>query len=220
MDFGKAFSYQFEDQDWIKKILIAAVIPLIPIIGSLIAAGWGVEITRRVIQNDPQPLAEWDDFGGYLAKGFKLVIIGLVYALPLIIVGICPTVLLTTPYTTEPGNDVVMYIAYAATACFGLIFFLYAILLAFMIPAATGRFADTGQLGAAFKFRDVFALVKAAPTAYLMVILGTIISGFVGSLGSIACLVGALATTAYATSINAHLQGQAYLEANPQPPLE
>ena len=213
MEFGKAFSYQFEDQDWIKKILIAAVIPLIPIVGSLIAAGWGVEITKRVIRHDPQPLAEWDDFGGYLAKGFKLIIIGLVYALPLIIVSICPTILLTAPYSSNGNSETLIYVAYAATACFGLIFLLYGILLAFLIPAAIGRFADTGQLGAAFKFREVFALVKATPMAFLMVFLGTIVSGFIASLGSIACGVGVLATTAYATSINAHLQGQAYLEA-------
>ena len=216
MDFGKAFSYQFEDQDWIKKILIAAVIPLIPIIGSLVAAGWGIEITKRVIRHEPLPLADWNDFGGYLGKGFKMVVIGIVYALPLIIVGICPTVLLTVPYSDGGSNDTLMYIAYAATACFGLIFFLYGILLAFLIPAAIGRFAETDQMGAAFKFREVFALVKAAPMAYLMVILGTILSSFVASLGSIACGVGALATAAYATSINAHLQGQAYLEATSQ----
>jgi hypothetical protein len=216
MDFGKAFSYQFEDQDWIKKILIAAVIPLIPIIGSLIVAGWGVEITKRVIHREPVPLTDWTDFGGYLGKGFKMVVIAIVYALPLIIVGICPSVLLTVPASTDGSNDTLMYVAYAATACFGLIFFLYSILLAFMIPAALGRFADTDQMGAALKFREVFALVKAAPMAYLMVILGTIVSSFIGSLGAIACGVGALATTAYASSINAHLQGQAYLEATSQ----
>src|SRR4030065_1188818 len=101
MDFGKAFSYQFEDQDWIKKILIAAVIPLIPIIGSLVVAGWGVEITKRVIHHEPFPLADWNDFGGYLGKGFKMAVIALVYALPLIIVAICPSVLLTVPASSE-----------------------------------------------------------------------------------------------------------------------
>lgn len=216
MDFVKSFSYQFEDQDWVKKILIAAVVPLIPIIGSLITAGWGVEITRRVIHRDPEPLADWDNFGSYLAKGFKLFIIGLVYTLPIIIVAICPTILLTVPYSNSGGNDTAIYIAYAATACFGLFIILYSILLALMLPAAIGRFADQDKLSAAFKFREVFSLVKAAPVAFLTVFLGSVISSFIASLGSIACLVGVLATTAYATTINAHLQGQAYLEATNQ----
>lgn len=215
MDFGRAFSYQFDDQDWVKKILIAALIPLIPIIGSLAVAGWGIEITKRVIHREPMPLADWDNFGGYLGKGFQFMIISIVYALPLIILGICPTVLLTQPYSTT-GDDPIMYAAYAATACFGVIFLLYGILLAFLIPAALGRFADTGQMGSAFKFREVFRLVRAAPTAYLMVILGMIVSSFIASAGAIACFVGALATTAYSTTINSHLQGQAYLEATAQ----
>ena len=171
MEFGKAFSYQFEDQDWIKKILIAAVVPLIPIIGSLVTAGWGVEITKRVIRRDPQPLADWNDFGGYLAQGFKLLIIGLVYALPIIIISICPTVLYLVPYDSS-SYETVQTIAIISTVCVGLVGVLYGILLAFMIPAAIGRFADTGQLGAAFKFREVFALVKATPMAFLMVFLG------------------------------------------------
>jgi hypothetical protein len=214
MDFGKAFSYQFEDQDWVKKILIAAVIPLIPLIGFLVVAGWGIEITRRVIRGEPEPLADWDNFGGYLGRGFQFLIIALVYALPLIITGVFPSILLTAPYSnTGTVDSTVSTLAIIATLCFGLIFIVYGFFLAFMLPAALGRFADTGEMGSAFRFREVFGLVKAAPTAYLMVVLGSIISSFIASLGTIACGVGALATTAYSTTINSHLQAQAYMEA-------
>ena len=54
MEFGKSFTYVFEDDDWITKILLAAVIAFIPIIGPLAVAGWGVEITKRAIQKDPE----------------------------------------------------------------------------------------------------------------------------------------------------------------------
>jgi hypothetical protein len=214
MDFGRAFTFQFDDQDWVKKILIAAIIPLIPLIGSLAVAGWGIEITRRVIRGEATPLADWNDFGGYLGKGFQFLIIVIVYVIPLIVLGICPTVLLTTPaYTSGNVDETTSVLAILATVCFGLIFFVYAIFLAFMLPAALGRLADTGELGSALRFREVFGLVKAAPMAYLMVILGGIVSSFIGSLGTIGCGVGMLATTAYAATVNAHLQGQAYLEA-------
>jgi hypothetical protein len=213
MEFGKAFSFQFEDQDWIKKILIAALVPLIPIVGSLIVAGWSVEITKRVIQRDPRPLADWNDFGGYIVKGLKVMVIGLVYALPLIILSICPSILLIAG---SNGDDALFDVAMAAFACYGLLAIIYGVTLAFIVPAAIGRFAATNQLGAALKLGEVYGLVKAAPMAYLMVILGTIVSGFIASLGTIACGVGVLATTAYATTINAQLAGQAYLEATPE----
>lgn len=146
-----------------------------------------------------------------------MVIISFVYALPVIILSICPTILFSVPIsTTGGGNDTMTYVGYFAWACFGLIAFLYGILCAFLIPAAIGRYASTDQLGEAFKFREVFALVKAAPMAYLIVILGTFVSGIIAPLGMILCIVGVLATASYSISINAHLQGQAYLEATSQ----
>jgi hypothetical protein len=59
MDIGKSFTFVFEDQDWIVKILIAGAILLVGILFSwlllipLILAlallgGYGVEIMRRV----------------------------------------------------------------------------------------------------------------------------------------------------------------------------
>ena len=58
-----------------------------------------------------------------------------------------------------------------------------------------------------------FALIRAAPGAYLIVLLGGMAAGFIAPLGSIACGVGALLTSAYALLINAHLLGQAYRSA-------
>ena len=74
---------------WIKKIAIAALFVLIPFIGPLFLAGWGLEITRRVIKEDPEPLPGWSNFGNYLVKGFQLIIIGFVYALPIILIQAC-----------------------------------------------------------------------------------------------------------------------------------
>jgi len=41
MDFGKAFSFVFEDEDWIKKIGVGGLISLIPVIGVFLVLGWG-----------------------------------------------------------------------------------------------------------------------------------------------------------------------------------
>ena len=50
MDFGKAFTYVFEDEEWIKKILIGALLSLIPFVGWWFVGGWGLEITKNVIR--------------------------------------------------------------------------------------------------------------------------------------------------------------------------
>mgnify|MGYP000452871902 CR=1 FL=1 len=47
MDIGSSFSYMFKDEDWIKKILIGAVLVLTGI-GGIAVSGWMLEIIRRV----------------------------------------------------------------------------------------------------------------------------------------------------------------------------
>ena len=49
MNFGKAFSYKFEYQKWIEKILITALISLIPIFGGFYLLGWALADMRKVM---------------------------------------------------------------------------------------------------------------------------------------------------------------------------
>ena len=53
MDFGLAFSFPFQDKNWLQKILIAGLIMLIPIVGWFAVIGWALEITRRVVRQYP-----------------------------------------------------------------------------------------------------------------------------------------------------------------------
>ena len=90
---------------------------------------------------------------------------------------------------------------------------MYGLALAFLIPAAFGKLADTGKMGDSFRLGDLFKLIRAAPVPFILVILGSLISGFIASLGAIACIIGVFVTTAYSVAINSHLIGQAYLVA-------
>lgn len=211
MEFGKSFTYVFEDDDWIVKILLAAVIAFIPIIGPLAVAGWGVEITKRAIQKDPEQLPDWSDFVNYLVKGLVVILIGFVYMLPVIVVQVCNNSVFF--FSQESGEEGLMIIGNILMACFGCLSFIYAILVVFFIAAAIGRYADTGEVGSAFQFGKVFATVKAAPAPYLMVLLGGFLAGMIAFVGLIACIIGVFFTVAYANAINAHLMGQAYYEA-------
>lgn len=211
MEFGKSFSFVFEDEDWIVKILLAAVIAFIPIVGGLAVAGWGVEITKRAIQKDPELLPGWGDFVNYLIKGLVVILIGFVYMLPVILVQICSNG--TYYFGMESGEEGFEILANVVLACFGCLTLIYAILVFFLIAAAIGRYADTGEIGSAFQFKQVFAIVRAAPTAYLMVLLGAFLAGMIAMVGVIACVIGVFFTAAYANAINASLMGQAYYEA-------
>jgi hypothetical protein len=212
MEFGKAFSFAFEDKDWIKKLGIGALLMIIPFIGWLVVAGWGIEITKRVIQHDPQPLPDWSDFGGYLVKGLQVFVIGLVYSLPIILVNICQQGVTLFGQQGDTTDQTILMAVTVLAVCFGCVSFIYSIFLGFILPAALGNFAATGQMGAGFRFGEVFGLVRAAPVAYLLALLGGFVASLIASLGLILCVIGILFTAVYAYTINAHLYGQAYNE--------
>lgn len=213
MDFGRAFSYVFEDPDWVKKVLLAALISLIPIVGQLYLVGWSLAVAQRIVQGQRDlPLPDIE-FGEHLGRGFKAAVIGLVYALPAILFA---TPIWLVPILADPlgmDQETIGIVAGIVSLCCGGLILIYSILMALMVPAATGNFLASGRLGAAFNISQVFGLVRAAPGPYLMIILGNIIVGLIAPLGTIACAVGVFATAAYGTLISSHLIGQAYRSA-------
>jgi len=212
MNIGKAFTFPFDDPDWTKKIIIPALFALIPIVGQIFVLGWALEVTRRVIQRQSSLLPELQ-FGEQLMDGLKAFVIGLVYALPVMIIAIPLGIVTSTAAASGMDADMGgVLISIASVCCYGIIF-VYSILMALVLPAAYTQFAATGNLGAAFRFKDVIGLVRSAPGPYLMVFVGSLLTGMIAGLGSILCLVGVVLTYTYAMAVNGHLYGQAYNEA-------
>ena len=210
MDFGLAFSFPFQDEKWIEKIVIAAVIGIIPIIGWFALLGWSIEIGRRVINGDDEVLADWSDFGGLLTLGFKAWVAALVFSIPLIIVWI-PVGIFTGVVSSTDGDAAGAVIS-LVSFCMICLTFTYTIALLFALPASYGRLAATDGLVESLTFRALWTIVSNAPSAYLIVLLGYIVAGFIASLGTILCFVGIFLTTAYSLAVEGHLLGQAYKE--------
>ncbi len=208
MDFSLSFSFPFQDEGWVKKIVLTAVISLIPIIGQLALIGWLVELTRRVIRGDDEPLPDWADFGGILVLGLKMFAIGFVYAIPLMFMTIPMAI-----FDALVDSDSAVALYTIVTLCFSCFALIYGLALAFFIPAAVGELAATDNLGAAINPTNIIAHVRAAPSAYLLAFLGTIVAGFLSGFGIILCFVGVILMPVYASGIQGHLYGQAYLEA-------
>lgn len=210
MDFGLAFSYVFKDPDWFKKVVIVAVVGLIPIIGQMIVLGWALNISKRVMNHDPNPLPELD-FGADLQRGFYGFVIGFVYTLPIsILSGILGTIdsIVTS---SNSGNGAAVAVTIFST-CFGLFATLYGIVVAFVIPAAYTNYLSKDSLGAGFALGDIFKQVWSHLGAYFIVVLGTIVAGLIVPFGLIACIIGVLLTYAYSMAVMGHLYGQAHNE--------
>ena len=233
MDIGKAFTFVFEDEDWITKVLIGIGIVvgglvlswlIIPaILAALLLSGYSLEITRRVIRGDDEVLPAWDNWGQLIVDGLQVAVIGIVYALPIFVLGLCVNgPIQAGAAKRSPGSgysflqSVSMFVG-MAVGCFDL---LWAIVMTLVVPAAIGRFAAEGELASAFRFGEIIALVRDNLATYVITAVMVWATGIMAAFGLVFCLIGVFFTAVYAELVTGHLYGQAYVEAKgPKPQL-
>jgi Protein of unknown function (DUF4013) len=208
MDIGKAFSYVFEDERWISKVLIGGLVILVPIL-NFAAIGYMIQVARNVAQGNQRPLPEWSEFGDHFMRGLYAVVIQLVYLLPAIVLYVLFACVLVTASgsASNQRSDGPGAIGALGVCLFPLIF-LVALAGAVLAYAALARFVATNTLSEAFKFSEVIALVRNNLGDWVMVLLVAILAGLVSQLGLIACGVGILFTAFYAQCVNGHALGQ------------
>jgi hypothetical protein len=208
MDFGLSFSYVFKDKEWFRKVAIPALVSLIPIIGQFIVMGWGLKATKNVIEGKEQDALPELDFGGDLGRGFIAAVISFIYGLPVAILSGIGGAL--AGFGTE-GPDAANAVLIIISVCVGLLAFVIGVITAFFGVTAIANYVAKGEFGAAFKFKELYGMIKKSFVSWLLVIVGQIIAlGFIAPLGIIACGIGALFTFVYGTAVYSHLIGQAY----------
>lgn len=209
MDFGRAFTFVFDDPDWLRKIAINALIGLIPIIGAIYLLGWGLEVTRRIVTHSSEQLPDVD-FGTYLNYGFKAFVVSLVWTLPLWLLTLLGTILFTSVSTVDP--DAANVIAVVSSVCGGGLVLIFLIAIGLLLPPAMARTVVHDSIGAGLDFGAVWVLLRAAPGPWVLALLGILVASILASIvGSIACGIGIIFTMAWYQAVMGHFFGQAYL---------
>jgi len=212
MDFGLAFSFVFKDPNWRKKSARISLVALIPILGQIVVFGWALQISKRVMNHDPDPLPDLD-FGGDLTRGFMGIVISFVYTLPITLFsGIIS--FFSAVLENSGGDETAVAIFSIVSICLGLFSFIFGLIVGLLLPAALTRYLEKESIGAAFNFVEVFKKVQLNLGTYFIVLLGTIVAGFIAPLGLIACVIGVMLTYTYSLAIMGHFYGQAHLEAS------
>ena len=215
MNIGRSFSYITEDQDWIKKVLIAGLISLIPVVGQFYLMGYVLEALRNVIAGREVPLPDATaDLGDKLVKGLLLAAITLIYNMPIVLIAACSGVGNSILANTVRDSDTFSTIMTVWGGCFGLIAFLYGIAVGLLMPFIWSGFAETGQFGDAFKLNRIWAMFRSNIGQAIIVFLVSALAGFVaGAVGFVACIIGLIFTTLYAQLVTAFLYGSLYRQA-------
>lgn len=206
MDIGKAFSYPFEDAEWVKKLLFGALFALIPIAGLIILTGYSVQLIRNVHRGDSQPLPAWDNIGEKFVDGIKVVVVALVYLLPAIVV-VCCTSIFGAVLSAQENSNVAL--GGAIISLLGnCIYYLLLLVFYLLIPGIYVQFARTGDIAASLRIGDVVKVAQRNMGPYLITFLMVIVGGIITNIGVIACIIGVFPAFVYATFMTSHVTGQ------------
>jgi hypothetical protein len=197
-----AFAWPTRDPEWLMKLLIIALILLIPIVGAINGLGWMLASIDRLRSGETR-LAQANL--SYIGRGFPLFVVNLVYELAIALLAAAiyvPAVLMASSESHGPANPAVISGAIVLSLLSFSIATLGSLALNFALPSivlATDTLGISGGLNVAAVLRRVRANLSSTLIAGLMLIA----AGFVGSLGIIACVIGVFFTTAYALAIQA-----------------
>ncbi len=222
MDFGKAFTFMFEDPDWLRKLGIGTLVGLVAIlflpiligiVPLIILLGYTLDTLRNVADGHERPLPEWQDWGGFLARGFKLFAAFLVWALPAILIAIPLSI---GSALADQNSGGMGFIAAILIICSSCLLILWGIFLTLLTPAIYVHVARTGRFAAAFEFSKLWAFTRDNLGNIIIAILLTWVAGLIAALvaglGVIALVIGVAITLPFANLwqylVQAHLFGQ------------
>lgn len=222
MDIAKAFTYITEDERWVGKIGIGALISLLSflLVPIPLLVGYVVGISRNVMEQADRPLPEWDDFGRLFRDGLSILVAQFVYTLPFWLLT-CIAIIATVGFSglagvSEDAAALGVISTFGLVSCLGLLF---ALALFFISPAIVIQYLRTDNLGACFRFGEVIGIARDNVGDILIAALASFVASFIiGSvlgilniipcLGQILSLILGVAAGPYLAAITGHLYGQ------------
>jgi predicted flap endonuclease-1-like 5' DNA nuclease len=173
-----AVTYPMEGDDAPKTLLIgggvylasgviaffASILSIIPLVGiilgplgalaaavpSLLVGGYSVSVCRSVMEDQDEPPA-FDDWGRLVRDGLKVAVIGLLYALPVIVLGVVALVLfLVVSFVFGSYSDVTSIASLLITGLGSLVAAVYGLAIAYVMPAAIFNYARSEKISSAW----------------------------------------------------------------------
>jgi hypothetical protein len=219
VDIGKAYLFVKDEEGWIGKIAIGAIIMLFSflIIPIFLLVGYQIAVARNVLNGEEHPMPAWDDWGQLFMDGIVVSIAQFIYALPVVLLSLCSWLVFLVP-AVGAGNDLEALLASGATIGFlaaMCVIILLSLALAFLVPALYVQYVRTGDFGSMFRFGEVFELARQNLADILLTILANIGAGLVlGVLITIASIticggiILSFAGPVWLMVATAHLYGQ------------
>jgi hypothetical protein len=198
----EAFVWPFRDPEWLAKLLIIALILLIPIVGLINGLGWMLASLDRLRAGEerlaPANLT-------HIGRGIRLFAVQLIYVIGVVVVALV-IFIPASALAVRQGQGSANAALISAAILFNLLGFgaitVLSLGLTFAAPAIVLA-TDRGGVGGGIQIGAVVRRSRMNLSHTLIAGLMLIAASFVGSLGIIVCGVGALVTLAYSLAMQA-----------------
>ena len=226
MDIGRALTFFTEEERWIEKTAIGALVILVSsllsfvlvgVLGFLIVMGYSVRLMRNVQQGVHPVLPEWDQWGEDMVRGVKLLIVQLVWALPIILV-VLPIIFGAAIADSGPGAP--EFFGIMLILCGSCLSVIYGLFVALMQPGFTIAFARDEQISSGLQLTPIWQWTRARLSNVAIVaiiyVVGSLIIGTVASIvGVILCGIGLLVTLPLGQLVIYYFQYHLYGQLEP-----
>ena len=213
MNYGDAFSFVFQDSDWLKKLGIAAALGLLAfiVVGYIPLMGWSIEIARRVINGEAEVLPDWSNIGQYFIDGLKAFGIYIIWSAPIWLLSLIFSGLGAATGFMGEGAEAMAVGLSIASLCVSLFSVVYGIIMAILMVGAFGNLAASESFGYALNPANAYKRVKANFGDHILtMIVGSVGMSLATMLGVILCGIGIVIGMAYGFALMGHLYGQVY----------
>ncbi len=214
MKLGHAFTYIFDDQDWVGKIIIVMVLTfatalLMPffflgLVPLAILLGYTVELVANVRDNTANPLPKWGDYGQTLSKGVPVLTAMVAYNLPAIVLTSCFW-LIPSLFTDEIATGFFTLILVCCLLPFVII---YTAVTWTMLAVGVVHYARSGQAGEFYKVSTLLDTARDMGTVTFGWILASIAINIIFGLIYIVPCLGWIAGAGLSIPVHGHLLGQ------------
>jgi hypothetical protein len=212
MDFARALTFPFDDDDSVSKVVVGSLLMLIGSVLWFIPIGYQVHVARNVIRGKARPLPGLDETGEVVSDGIMALIAQLVYMLPLMVTACILAIMSSVLGQSDLGS----LLFACLSLCVGSLLLVYLVMTGAIAAMGTIRYCETGnfvefmRIGALWSDVREHLGVLVGLLVYLMVF-GLIILLLV-PFSLMVCGVGFFLLSFYATVVSGHLIGQAGLQ--------
>jgi len=208
MDIGKSFTYVFDDERWITKVLIGGLFILASsvLVGIPFLVGYMIQTLRNVMKGAEKPLPEWENLGEMFKEGLILSLIYIVWLIPIWIVS-CIISIVSAAAGSGSGAQEMVSILSICTSCISVI---WGLALTLVSPAIFIRFAQKPEFKSGFEFSAIWEFTRDNIGNIIIAVLLTWVASLVSVVGVILCVIGVIFTMFWAYMVEVHLYGQVY----------